>query len=339
MKKIGFINTPLSSGHAIRGVGFYTRNLLNQMSKLAPEYGIQIVETASPEGEFDLIHYPFFDLFYPTLPLFKSTPTVVTIHDVIPLEYPSHYPPGIKGLLNLIHQKLSLNSVDRVITDSYASVMGIRSNLHVPNHKIKLVYLAADEVYQPVKDKKQLLRVKNKFNLPDKFVLYVGDINWNKNILSLVTACEKAHEKLVIVGKQAATIDSMDLSHPELRHLVEFKLHISTNVIRLGFVSTEDLVSIYNLATVYCQPSFAEGFGLPILEAMSCGTPVVCSNTSSLPEIGGDAVLYFSPDSVDEIAGAISRVKSSPEKSLEQAAKFSWEKAAIQTLLVYKEIL
>ena len=331
MKKIGFISTPLTSSHSIRGIGFYTKRLLENMKPIAKNFGLEITELNHEPStmNYELIHYPYFDLFYHTLPIFKKTKSVVTIHDVIPLEFPDHYPPGLKGSLNLQLQKQALKNVDCVITDSYASIKSIHKFLGFSHAKLKLVYLAADKKF------KKLSHPQNKFKLRKKFVLYVGDINYNKNIPNLISACFQIDIPLVIVGKQAASLDQLDLSHPELCHLQNLDW---SRVIRLGFVSDEDLVAIYNLATVYCQPSLAEGSALPILEALACGTPVACSNISCLLEHAGNAASYFDPYNIDDLANAL---KTSKPKGTEQAqaAKFSWTKTATQTLEVYQELL
>lgn len=329
MTKIGFITTPLTSSHSIRGVGFYTKRLLPELKKQSHNFDIEILEIENllkiKNLKLKIMHYPYFDLFRHTLPIFKKSKTIVTVHDVIPLEFPDHYPQGLRGWFNLQLQKIALSRVEGVITDSYASVKFIHKYLGVPHAKLKLVYLAADKIF------KKIANPKNKFKLPKKFVLYVGDINYNKNIPNLVTACKLANLSLIIVGKQAAQLEKLDLSHPELSHLRNLDLN---SVLRIGFVSDQDLVDIYNLATVYCQPSFAEGFGLPILEALACGTPVACSNTSSLPEIAGDNAAYFDPHDVKSMSQAI--IKAKPP---ETKPKFSWEKTAKQTLMVYQEIL
>lgn len=327
MKKVKLITSPLSGGHAARGVGFYTKHLLENLKKYSSEFDISIIQ----EGEADLVHYPFFDLFSPTLQV--NAKTVVTIHDVIPLEFPEIYQTGVRAKLNLWRQKNSLIGVERVITDSMASLQAIRRYLNVPHHKLKLIYLAADEIFKPITNKKMLNEIKIKYNLPKHFVLYVGDINWNKNIPGLVAACKNADLPLVWVGKHALEIEKLDLSHPELRHLNGLDLG---SILRLGYVPDADLVAIYNLATVYCQPSFAEGFGLPVLEALNSGTAVACSNSHSLPEIGGDEVEYFDPHNISEITNAIKNAKK-PPKSHEN--KFSWEKTSTDTLLIYKELL
>lgn len=336
MIKVGFITTPLSDSNSARGVGFYTRRLLPELKKQASNFDIEILEIENYSQlstlNYQLIHYPFFDLFKHTLPIFKKTKTIVTIHDVIPLEFPDHYPPGLRGRINLQLQKLALSGVEEVITDSYASVKSIHKYLQVPHNKLKLVYLAADPIF------KKVSTPKNKYQLPKKFVLYVGDINYNKNIPNLVAACRLAKLPLVIVGKQAAELEKLDLSHPELSHLSMNHELITQHSLRLGFVSDSDLVDIYNLATVYCQPSFAEGFGLPVLEALACGTPVVCSNTSSLPEIAGEVATYFDPYDTKAISQAILRAMNY-QLSTNYTPRFSWTKTAEQTLQVYQETL
>lgn len=335
MKKIGIVTSPLSTGHKVRGVGFYTSRLLSSLKLLAPSHNLEIVETDL--GACDLIHYPFFDLFTPTLPLFPLKKTVVTVHDVVPLEFPEIYKPGVRGGLNLLLQKSALKNVNMVITDSFASVKSIQRELNILPEKIRLIYLAADSMFKPIQDKKLLQQTINKFHLPKKFILYVGDINWNKNIATLLKASAAINMPVVIVGKQALEIESMDTNHPELQHLLEVKKLLSQHVLRLGFVTNSELVDLYNLATVYCQPSFAEGFGLPVLEALACDTPVVCSRTHSLPEIGGNAVNYFDPHNVQELSEVLQGPYAKDRQ--QQANKFSWEKTALETIFVYEEVL
>ncbi len=330
MTKIGFVTTPLSSGHAVRGVGFYTKRLIAHMKPLAKNFGFEVLEIKSlgqleQLGQLEIIHYPFFDLFLHTLPIIKKTKTIATIHDVIPLEFPDHYPPGVRGWINLQLQRLALSSVDRVITDSFYSLANINKYLDVPSRKLRLVYLAADPQF------KKISHSANKYNLPKKFVLYVGDVNYNKNIPLLSQACKQLNIPLVIVGKQASEIEKLNLSHPELRHLQNVDW---SGVIRPGFV--ENLNEIYNLASAYCQPSLSEGFGLPVLEAQACGTPVACSRTGSLPEIAGDTAVYFDPYNMHDMAKAID---AAIKRKRVVINNFSWEKTAEQTLQTYQEII
>lgn len=334
MKTVAFITTPLKSGHAIRGVGFYTKRLLANLVKLAPEYDLTVTQDPMLA---DLVHYPYFDLFLPTLSVSPPVKTVVTIHDVTPLEFPDHYPPGIMGKINLARQKSALAKVNRVITDSHASIQAIHRILGVPHEKLRLIYLAADDIYRPIKTKSVLAKVKSKYHLPDKFILYVGDVGWNKNISTLLKAAKTLDYPVVLVGKSALALEQMDTSHPELRHIAELKAQMNDSVLRVGFVPDEDLAAIYNLATVYCQPSIAEGFGLPVLEALASGCPVASSSTSSLPEIGGQAVEYFDPYDTEDMVRALKAAKD--KGGVAQAKKFSWEKTARETLQVYTEIL
>lgn len=325
MKKVGFVTTYKNSAHLARGVGFYAERLLINLKKFAPEYSLEVDEDLTG---CDLLHYPYFDLFFHSLPIFSQALRIVSVLDVIPLEFPRAYPPGLKGRINLQLQKLALRNTQSVITISNASISGIHKYLGVPISKINLTYLGVDPIF------KRMSKPVNKYSLPNKFVLYVGGVNWNKNIPGLVKACEIANLPLVMVGREPADIEKMDLSHPELVHLKGLDL---SRVIRLGFVSTEDLVTIYNLASVYCQPSFAEGFGLPVLEALACGTPVAVSDTHSLPELVGDNGRYFDPHDFKDMAKAISNSIGTHPRSVDP--KFSWDNTARQVLQTYRNLL
>ncbi len=333
--KIGMVSTSTGGGHAIRGIGFYARRLTAALRNIP---GVEVIESDAKSLEsaqdIDLIHYPFFDLFFHTLPMFSSKKRVITVHDVIPLEFPKHYPIGPRGKISFELQKLALKTVDRIITDSFASVNSILKYLNVDNDKLKLVYLAAESKFKKISNKSYLKKISDKYNLPKKFLLYVGDLNWNKNIPTLVAGAKECGLPLVMVGKNAANIKHIDLSPAELRHLksVDF-----SSVIALGFITDEDLVGIYNLASAYCQPSFAEGFGLPVLEALACNTPVVCSNTHSLPEIATGYAKFFNPNDTRDLVNAING--SINTKVMGYRSNFSWEKTADETVKIYKEIL
>lgn len=321
MKKVYFVTTPLLSGHAVRGVGFYVKRILPHLKNLSGNFDMEIVDDLK---SCDLVHYPFFDLFSHTLPIHKKHKTVVTIHDVIPLEFSDHYPPGIRGSFNFQLQKLALSRVERVITDSNYSAGKISQYLNIPKSDIRVIYLAADTQF------KKVSRPQTKFKLPRKFVLYVGDVNYNKNIPNLVKACQKINIPLVMVGKQVTELERLDLEHPELHHLKNINW---ADIIRLGFVSDDELVNIYNLATVYCQPSFSEGSALPILEAMACGIPVSCSDIPIFHEHATESVDYFDPNNVTSIAKSLSNHQSTKPSTL------NWAQTARQTLGIYREIL
>lgn len=336
-----FVDTkPLRTGHAVRGVGSYTRNLIETLKKRG---GVKLVN--SPRLA-DVVHIPYFDLFFNTLEV-SGKPTVVTIYDVIPLIYSEHYPPGIRGKINFWRQKWELKKVNAVITISETSKKDIVRFLDVPQQKIRVSHLAPGKMFKPITSHSSLITARKKYNLPDSFVLYVGDVNYNKNVLRLVKACKKIGVPLVIIGKQAAEKD-FDRAHIEnepLLHLIE-EYGDDPDVVRLGFVSEEDLVKIYNLATVYCQPSLYEGFGLPVLEAMACGTPVAAAKTQALVEIAEGAALFVDPKDTEDISHELKKVLTNKKlqeelsaKGLKHVQNFSWEKHADETLRVYKYIM
>lgn len=343
--KIAIDISPLKSAHRFRGVGSYTKRLIETLQLIkVPNFSVKLIEQGKIPNDCDIVHYPYFDLFFLTLPLRKSKPTVVTIHDVTPLVFPEHFPPGIKGKIKLQIQKFSLKGVKAVITDSKNSKKDIANWLAYPKEKIYVIPLAPGKEFRLITNHQSLIVTKQKHQLPDTFVLYVGDVNWNKNIPGLVKACEKIKVPLVIAGKQAVE-KNIDRRHPENKDLVWLQNHCQSPITLLGFVPGGDLVAIYNLATVYCQPSFYEGFGLPVLEAMACGCPVVAANTSSLPEICGKAAVMVNPYDINDIANGLEKViretkirNTLKEKGLVWVKNFNWEKAANQTIKVYQNV-
>jgi len=328
---------PLSTGDSVRGIGVYTRELINAL-KID---GVDVF--ASRLRAYGAVHFTRFNPFKISVPFNKpkGTKYVLTIYDLIPLIYPAHYPSGIKGFINWqINKYLIRRNIDAIITISETSKKDICRFIGVSPEKVHVIYLAPRSIFKPVTDSKLLAEVQNKFGLPKTFALYVGDVNYNKNIPLLVRSCETAKLPLVIVGKQALEIEKMDLNHPELRHLkgINWK-----GVVRTGFVSDEDLVGIYNLASVYIQPSLYEGFGLPLLEAQAMGVPVIASRTQALVEIAEGSALFADPKSTKDFAEKITLIvnreevgNSLSEKGFENVRKYSWDETAKETLKVYK---
>ncbi len=347
--------SPLKNSHRFRGIGFYTKNLTEGLLATIKEdrkyadFKIKMIDEPfdhSNNQSPSLVHYPQFDIFFPTLPR-KTRPTIVTVHDLTPLVFPSHYPSGVRGRINWLGQKKKLQKVEAIITDSQNSKKDIARLVNYKPEKIFVVYLGVGESFKKIKNEKIKEVIRQKYCLPRKFVFYVGDVNWNKNIPNLVKACQQVNLPLVIAGKQAIS-QNYDRNHPENQDLVwlqkmaknEAEIHL------LGYVPDEDLPILYNLASIYCQPSFYEGFGLPLVEAMACGTPVVSANTGSLPEVGEEAVLYFNPYQKNSLFRAIETVIGDKElanklsaRGLLQARKFSWKKCAKETLGVYQNVL
>lgn len=345
--KVLLESSPLSNAHAIRGVGAYTRFLSAALEK-EPE--VELQRSAVQEKSFkpDIIHYPFFDLFFPTLPLFRKAKTVVTIHDVIPLRYPRFYPVGKRGALAFLKQRLALQSVDAVITDSEASKTDIMRYLRIPAEKIHVVMLAANpELKTP--DEKTLARVRRRWHLPEKYLLYVGDINYNKNIPQLIKTLKylPKNVKLVCLGK-----NFFPQNIPEWQW-IESQIALSNVQNRVIFLTQilgdalEDISAIYHASLAYIQPSLYEGFGLPILEAMRCQTPVICAENSSLPEVANTHALFVPEAKAEDFAKAVEKLLSwsarERSKWLEAAKRwestFTWKKSAEATLSVYQKLL
>lgn len=346
MMKVTLDTSPLASAHRYRGVGFYTKNLVDALKKLeGPEFQLKLAEKRPTAVLTDLVHYPYFDLFYHTLPVKKQTKIVVTIHDVTPLLFPDHYPPGIRGRFNLARQIFSLKSTTAVITDSEASKKDIVRFLGYPADRIHVVYLAPAPHFKRLQTSNiKLQTVKKKYQLPDKFVLYVGDVNYHKNVISLIRACRTIKAPLVLAGK-AFVNNNFDKIHPENQPLVEIQREIAGNqdIHPLGFVTDEELVATYNLASVYCQPSFYEGFGLGVLEAMACGCPVVAAATGSLPEVCGRAAVLTAPQP-RAFAHSLKMVLSNSDTRAklvkagrDRVKHFTWAKTAAKTLTVYEK--
>ena len=341
--------TPMHSGHKMRGVGSYTRLLKEALEKSKSNHTFCFFTRGEKlPGKIDLIHYPYFDPFFLTLPFMSSIPYVVTVHDLIPLTYPDKFPSGLRGELKWRIQKFFLQRARRVITDSHASQKDIATIAGIPNNKIEVIYLAPSPVFRPIRSKSILDSVRKRYMLPQQFVLFVGDVNWNKNIFGLLKAFAIVlrseafkHTRLVFVGKAF-----LDEQLPEIQRInaAISDLSIGDSVVKLGFVSDEDLAAVYSLASVYVQPSYAEGFGFPVSEAMACGCPVVVSDASSLSEIAGPAV-RVNPNDPSDIASGIEQILRSRDnhalskKGIAWVKNFSWEKVAQQTIAAYKRAL
>lgn len=337
--RVAIDSGPLNSGDSIRGIGFHAKELISELQRLqGKDFKIDAVDFKTSDlSKYDIVHYPYFHPHALSLPFKKpSKKVIVTIHDLIRLIYPKAYPPGIKGRINFLFQKFNLRNVDAVITISETSKKDIVRFLGISPEKIFVTYLAPQSVQENGKANK-------KQDLPEKFVLYVGDVNYNKNLLNLAKACKLAKLKLVIVGKQSV-VENVD-SNIENRPWREF-LRLYKNdkdVIRLGFV--EDLNEIFKKASVYCQPSLYEGFGLPLLEAFERGIPVVASKTQALVEVGSDACFYVDPLDPKDMASGLSEVTGNKKLAGDLIKKgklrlkdFSWRKCANETLEVYKKV-
>lgn len=337
--RVAFDISPIKSGHQVRGIGSYTKNLLSQyQNNKYPNIDFVYFDDPKSPPQADIVHHPYFDLFFRTLSPAKSAKKVVTIHDVIPLVFPTFFPVGPKGFINLFFQKRALRSVDAIICDSKTSKADIVDKLSQDPEKVHVVYLAPAQIFKKIKPNQSAVK---KYSLPKDFVLFVGDVNWNKNIPNLIYAVKIANVNLVMVGK--AISDSTLEETKQINKLIT-KLGVGRKITKTGFLPDEDLATIYNLANATILPSYYEGFGLPVLESMACGTPVVCSDAASLSEICGSDAIICDPADPKDIAKQITKACSLSEKQrgelsqkLQAHAKsFSWEKTADQTIKIYQ---
>ena len=343
------IVTQSGEADAVRGIGVYTSELTKELKNIRTgKLEIEIVQKKEIGlKKYDIFHYPDFRMYFSFPKISENNKTIVTIHDVIPLIYPKAYPPGLKGNFKLLLQKMLLKKIDAVITVSETSKKDIVRFLGIPQEIIKVIYEAPRSIFSRISKVEKLKAVRNKYNLPEKFVLYVGDVNYNKNILGLVEACKNAQISLVMVGKQA-TQEKFDRRHPENKAWAKIfdKYGKDKDVIRLGYVTDDDLVCLYKLATLYCQSSFYEGFGLPVLEAFASGCPVVAAKTQALVEIGESACLFADPKNSKDISKKITQVVNNDQirnklikKGNLRVKDFSWEKTAKETFEVYQKVL
>jgi glycosyltransferase involved in cell wall biosynthesis len=287
----------------------------------------------------DLFHAPH----YVVSPL-MTCPYVVTIHDCIHLRFPQYLPNRAASLYAKTVMTVAARRAKRVLTVSNASKEDILSYLGVPASKVEVIYNALDERLETPPSPDDVVRVRERFQLTSPFILYTGNIKPHKNLDRLIEAYSLLrprgfeHVKLLIIGDEIS-------KYPNLRRLVHrFQLH--KHVRFLGFVPDETLAVLYRLAAVFVFPSLYEGFGLPPLEAMAAGTPVITSNVSSLPEVVGDAALLIDPMDPGAIADAMARVLGDEAlraslvcRGHERVKAFSWKRSVARIREVYAELV
>jgi len=240
--------------------------------------------------------------------------------------------------------RLSLWNADMIITISESAKKDLINSLGLPEDKIKVIYCGIDEAYQPTQNLKSIEATRKKFNLPEKFILNVSTLVPTKNLPTLFKAfalfksSTSLSHRLVIVGGKG-------WKYKEILKAVT-QLGLEKDIIFTGYVPREDLINIYNAADLFVYPSFYEGFGLPPLEAMACGTPVIASNVSSIPEVVGEAGILLNPFDIAGIAEAIEKVirdddlrREMVEKGITQAQKFSWRQNASETKKIYERLV
>lgn len=271
-------------------------------------------------------------LFIPAhvVPLVCPVPAVVTVHDLGYRLFPNAHPLRQRWYLEL-STRYSAHAAAHVLADSQATRRDLIRFYGVPEAKITVVYPGRDEVLR----RTDPAPVRAKYQLPERYLLHVGTLQPRKNLIRLIEAVggQGSMISLVLAGRAGW------LSEPIVRAVR------AANVRWLEYVPDEDLAGLYSGATAFVFPSLYEGFGFPLLEAMACGTPVICSDTSSLPEVAGEAAVRVDPQDTAALAAAITRVLADADlraaliaRGYEQIQKFSWEKAARETLNVLERV-
>ncbi len=350
------------------GIGTYLRGLLEHFKGAEPlKHPIHLFGPADPitNGAFSVqpfrsriysineqIEYPFHlrkcSLWHAphyNVPVLKGgTKLVVTIHDLIHWIFrKDFFSPLQAAYAGWMLKQASLRS-DHIITVSERTKLDLIKYFNADAKKISVIYEGVSSRFKPVQDAAQLEKMKMKYQLPESYFLYVGLIKPHKNVLTLIRLFKQLRKEglvkssLVLIGKK-------DKHYPpgleELTHL-----KTGEGIIYLPFVETEELVLLYNGALALVHPSLYEGFGLTLLEAMACGTPVIACRTSSIPEVAGHAAWLVDPSVPGEMKDAMAEMERTPvlrmeygKKGIVQAGRFRWDDAAKKTLEVYERVL
>jgi glycosyltransferase involved in cell wall biosynthesis len=276
------------------------------------------------------------DLFFTQslVPSTRRAPRVMTVHDVLWHDFPEHFTRRERWHFGLIDR--AIQRADHIITDSEHSRGRICETSGRSSRDVTSVPLGVSPRFVPLADEQQSEVLRRRLNLPERFVLYVGRINRRKNLPNLMRAVAQLPESvsLVCAGRRDWRQDDLDQALATAG--------IGDRVTFLGHVADEDLPGLYSLASVFAYVPFAEGFGIPPLEAMGCGTPVVVSDTTSLPEVVGDAGLQVVPSDHRAIADALMSVLSDPtlgaemaSRGKERASRFTWQATARKVLEIW----
>ncbi len=350
------------------GIGYYTLNLINNLARadskasyflysrirpfdmkrrLLPLPGRNFSHRVDrlnfrPEismGDMDVFHTSSYDIKH-----FKKTKLVTTMHDIIPLVFPEGYPEEVLEKLKKDIKRV-FDESSLIIASSLNTKKDLEDQFSFDSEKIKVIYPGRDESLSPVDDKVEIERhLKGKYGIDKKFILFVGTVEKRKNVKALIQAFfELKNEKkiphhLVIIGMKGwggeAAFDLVNQSG------------LKEEVRLIGYIPRKDLALFYNTADLFVYPSLYEGFGFPILEAFSCGVPVITSATTSCGEVAGDAAVTINPADTNALKSAINRVlldeglkKEMRERGFKRARLFSWKETAEQFQKIFYDII
>jgi glycosyltransferase involved in cell wall biosynthesis len=336
---IGIDDRTTKNQYKNRGIGNYTCHMVEWLPKVDPEVKIET-------GDFsraDIFLQPNFWDGFPSV----SCPKVLMVHDLVPLATNRFSEKGVlanivKGLLYRLKMR-NIKKADVLLTNSENTKNDVIKYAGVDPKIVHRIYLGIDEEFRAQKPVPREER--------GNYILFVGGVEVNKNVRRLVEAFARIKNKesrmkdarLILPGDQFVNKDKIETKM--IKTKVK-ELGLENDVEFSGFVPQKDLIELYRQALVFVYPSYYEGFGFPVLEAMACGTPVVTSNISSLPEVAGDAAILVDPYSVESITNGIKKILNSNteqyqswiEKGLAQSQKFSWRKCARETLGVLTRV-
>jgi len=370
--KIGIDIRELARG-TMTGIGRYLRNFLADATVARPEhclvlYGNQHTATADlrfPHTEVRIVRETLtqwwdqvvlsrlarqdrLDLFFSPYikgPLFLPCPLVTTIHDLMCLVHPT-YAPGRTARQHWLFRhmaRLAARRAAAIITDSEYSRQDIVRLLGVPGQKLVVLPIGVSADYRPINDPQSLARVRHTYRLARPYVLYIGNFKPHKNVTALLHAFARL-PKTVAEAHQLVLGGALDAFQPAHAALAA-ELGIAERVVFPGFIPESDLPALYAAAALFVLPSLYEGFGLPVLEAMACGTPVICGRVTSLPEVVGDSALLIDPHSIAEMAVAIERGLTDPAlrqdlraRGLQRAQHFTPQHTARRVLALLERV-
>ncbi len=347
------------------GTEAYSFHLIRALLDAAPQHRFRLYSDRALPREFDLpnakprvmpfprlwtharlaaemLTHPPHVLFVPAhvVPLIHPR-SVVTVHDLGYLYFPQAHPALARVYLNL-STRWSVRAAAHVMADSYATQADLIRHYHVPPAKITVAYPGRDETLRRVNDPEVIEGVKHRYGIHGGYLLYLGTLQPRKNLLRLVQAflyfkSEVSNFKLVLAGSKGWLYDEIFAEVKRLR--------LESYVLFPGRIAEDDKAALFSGAETFVFPSLYEGFGLPVIEAMQCGTPVLCSTRSSLPEVAGDAALLVDPFDVDALSRAMLRLvkdldlrRTLVERGYAQARKFSWRSCAASVLSVLESV-
>jgi alpha-1,3-rhamnosyl/mannosyltransferase len=286
----------------------------------------------------DVYHSPYY-----IRPYVLPVPAIVTLHDIIPVLWPDRGTSGVAQAIFKLTTRLSITTARRIIVGSNSARADFIQHFGVPSQLTRVVHHGVDARFQPPANQEGTVSlvaaVRQRYALERDYILSVGVNKPHKNLVTLVKAFSKVGRKdiqLVFAGPE-------DHRYPETRQTVS-ELGLIDRVVFLGPVSVKDLPALYAGASLFAFPSRYEGFGLPVVEAIACGAPVICSSASSLPEVAGDAAILLDPSDstawtreLENLLSDSDRRQDLRARGLRRAAEFTWKKAAEETLAVYRE--